>query len=793
MSYFNSHIETFSCKMEECKARFTTKQCLQFHYRKSHNLTDESMPSIEREIPYTLSAYSGGFAVEDLKNNKRQLSSNECIGSDTHPSHANGAIPNNDLDESKDVYDFKESDDDRMEKKNNTATYDLSDIRNDGGNDNDENKSSSDANADDSKMMRDEDGNMNSSSVDADDESDDKMPDCPRIYKQTSSKARYSSRSNSEIADSGNIEKSLPTTVSDLNRSVSKAKRNVEQQKKTTAKHISTVSRTRPSTRSSKAASLLDHSSQPMIESSSGKESFPLSSSKIVSIDTSKPSVSACSLVLAALGAAEQDLGTNTEVSDRVCYSEKETQNSEAVERTTSNEIPSENDSAVTLSAYCETQRSRDDEEPNNIEASRIEPDKRTELGLESNSSVTITPHRSEKDSHEMLVNRNSAKVNTECLDNRVTLDHRVSNLYNAQENAHNIPEESSLHNSQHLNSVEITPVPNTSDISSPNGISTFDNYSKKDTYNSHYTKSDVRSISSFPDSQVKSSLSPRHPTPSASLTESHHSQHTSNANRSPSSLPPAPSAPHFPANSYPPHFPSTDLAAQFSNQLYHSGLDTLARSCYPQFRPHTNNTTPTDYSTFPRSSGHPVDFMSHPIPASTHEGSYGGAINGLNNFSAVNGISSSGISSSPTSSSLDLSQTSSAAAIAAAAVADILPQPGNPRSPFGNNSSPSHLSPFYPTHSNMINEHLLNVGSTPKDLTSPRLPPSNMQNAESSLRQPSNPYMHQNYSLYESSRFPASAPSPGYPSPPAPPNNHHRIPHISPSASPYHHYGYFQ
>ena len=189
--------------MEECKARFTTKQCLQFHYRKSHNLTDESMPSIEREIPYTLSAYSGGIAAEDLKRNKQIRSSNEYIGSDSPPAHAHDAYPQNDLDESKDVYDFKESDDDRLDKQNNIGSYDLNDVRINGGNDNDENKSGSDANADDSKMMKDEDGNMNSSSVDADDESDEKMPDCPRMQKQTSSRARYSSRSNSAIDNSG--------------------------------------------------------------------------------------------------------------------------------------------------------------------------------------------------------------------------------------------------------------------------------------------------------------------------------------------------------------------------------------------------------------------------------------------------------------------------------------------------------------------------------------------------------------------------------------------------------------
>ena len=54
-----------SCKIDGCRTGFTTKQCLQFHYRKAHGLTDEQMPKIEREIPYTLSAYSGGLFKDD--------------------------------------------------------------------------------------------------------------------------------------------------------------------------------------------------------------------------------------------------------------------------------------------------------------------------------------------------------------------------------------------------------------------------------------------------------------------------------------------------------------------------------------------------------------------------------------------------------------------------------------------------------------------------------------------------------------------------------------------------------
>ncbi len=61
----HSGIKPFGCKIEGCRTGFTTKQCLQFHYRKAHGLADEEMPKIEREIPYTLSAYSGGMCSDD--------------------------------------------------------------------------------------------------------------------------------------------------------------------------------------------------------------------------------------------------------------------------------------------------------------------------------------------------------------------------------------------------------------------------------------------------------------------------------------------------------------------------------------------------------------------------------------------------------------------------------------------------------------------------------------------------------------------------------------------------------
>lgn len=57
------------CKENGCKAAFTTKQCLQFHYKKVHGLTEEMMPKIERSVAYTFDAYSGGL-VEDVGRGK---------------------------------------------------------------------------------------------------------------------------------------------------------------------------------------------------------------------------------------------------------------------------------------------------------------------------------------------------------------------------------------------------------------------------------------------------------------------------------------------------------------------------------------------------------------------------------------------------------------------------------------------------------------------------------------------------------------------------------------------------
>jgi hypothetical protein len=49
---------------------------LQFHYKKAHGLNEDQFPKIEREVPYTLSAYSGGILKERDKL-KKKASENE--------------------------------------------------------------------------------------------------------------------------------------------------------------------------------------------------------------------------------------------------------------------------------------------------------------------------------------------------------------------------------------------------------------------------------------------------------------------------------------------------------------------------------------------------------------------------------------------------------------------------------------------------------------------------------------------------------------------------------------------
>lgn len=56
----HSGVKPFRCIENGCMAAFTTKQCLQFHYKKVHGYSLDTMPSIERCIAYTFESYSGG-------------------------------------------------------------------------------------------------------------------------------------------------------------------------------------------------------------------------------------------------------------------------------------------------------------------------------------------------------------------------------------------------------------------------------------------------------------------------------------------------------------------------------------------------------------------------------------------------------------------------------------------------------------------------------------------------------------------------------------------------------------
>ena len=54
----HSKVKPFKCSEPNCDAGYTTKQCLQIHYRKVHGYSDANMPEITRDIPYTMEAYS---------------------------------------------------------------------------------------------------------------------------------------------------------------------------------------------------------------------------------------------------------------------------------------------------------------------------------------------------------------------------------------------------------------------------------------------------------------------------------------------------------------------------------------------------------------------------------------------------------------------------------------------------------------------------------------------------------------------------------------------------------------
>lgn len=68
----HSGVRPFKCAEVECNAAFTTKQCLQFHYKKVHNYTPEQMPKIERSVAYTFDAYSGGMKSNFVEQTSRR-------------------------------------------------------------------------------------------------------------------------------------------------------------------------------------------------------------------------------------------------------------------------------------------------------------------------------------------------------------------------------------------------------------------------------------------------------------------------------------------------------------------------------------------------------------------------------------------------------------------------------------------------------------------------------------------------------------------------------------------------
>ncbi|KAK3924394.1 PR domain zinc finger protein 4 [Frankliniella fusca] len=68
----HSGVKPFRCQQDGCSAAFTTKQCLQFHYKKAHGLSEDALPRIERSIAYTFDAYAGETAENSAKSDKDQ-------------------------------------------------------------------------------------------------------------------------------------------------------------------------------------------------------------------------------------------------------------------------------------------------------------------------------------------------------------------------------------------------------------------------------------------------------------------------------------------------------------------------------------------------------------------------------------------------------------------------------------------------------------------------------------------------------------------------------------------------
>ncbi|XP_014292777.1 PR domain zinc finger protein 4 [Halyomorpha halys] len=70
----HSGVKPYRCRKKNCSSAFTTKQCLQLHYKKVHGLSDCELPGIERSVEYTFDAYSGeGSNYSDLDSVKPKV------------------------------------------------------------------------------------------------------------------------------------------------------------------------------------------------------------------------------------------------------------------------------------------------------------------------------------------------------------------------------------------------------------------------------------------------------------------------------------------------------------------------------------------------------------------------------------------------------------------------------------------------------------------------------------------------------------------------------------------------
>ncbi|CAG9854645.1 unnamed protein product [Phyllotreta striolata] len=93
----HSGIKPFKCIIAICNAAFTTKQCLQFHYKKIHNYTEENMPKIERSVDYTFQAYSG--SGDGINENEQPETSQESNSKNRESMSDDGSDDNENIDD----------------------------------------------------------------------------------------------------------------------------------------------------------------------------------------------------------------------------------------------------------------------------------------------------------------------------------------------------------------------------------------------------------------------------------------------------------------------------------------------------------------------------------------------------------------------------------------------------------------------------------------------------------------------------------------------------------------------